>query len=130
MQITKIADGFSVAPQIAFEDVEKLANAGYKTIINNRPDGEDAAQPLSKAIAKAAKQAGLAYHHIPFKPGRFTPDDQAQFKAAMERSSGPVLAFCRTGMRAQTIYKKSIYKKAIHKSATKAPGFFASLFGR
>ncbi|MBL4852957.1 MAG: TIGR01244 family phosphatase [Robiginitomaculum sp.] len=120
MQITKITVGFSVSPQIAFDDIKKLADAGYKTIISNRPDGEDAAQPLSKAIAKTAKRAGMTYHHIPFKPGRFTPDDQAQFKAALEQSAGPVLAFCRTGMRAQSIYK----------SVTKAPGFFARLFGR
>jgi len=120
MQITKITDGFSVSPQILFEDIKKLADMGYKTIINNRPDGEDAAQPLSKALAKAAKQAGLAYHHIPFKPGRFTSDDQARFKDVSTQGTGPVLAFCRTGMRA----------RAIHKSVTKQPGFFARLFGR
>jgi len=124
MQITKITDGLSVSPQIAFDDIKKLADAGYKTIINNRTDGEDTAQPLSKALENAAKKAGVAYHHIPFKPGRFTPNDQAQFKTAIELSPGPVLAFCRTGMRAQ-----SIYKKAIHKSTANTPSFFARLFG-
>ncbi len=120
MQITKITDGFSISPQLAYGHMQKLADAGYKTIINNRPDGEDAAQPLSKALEKSAKKAGLAYHHIPFKPGRFTQDDQRKFQAAIAQSDGPVLAFCRTGMRA----------RAIHKSVTKTPGFFARLFGR
>ncbi len=120
MQITKITDGFSTSTQLAYNHMQKLADAGYETIINNRPDGEDAAQPLSKALKKSAKQAGLKYHHIPFKPGRFTPEDQVKFKKALEQSGGPVLAFCRTGMRAKTIYK----------SVTNRLGFFARLFGR
>jgi len=123
MQITKITDGFAVSPQLAYDHMQKLADAGYKTIINNRPDGEDTAQPLSKALEKSAKKAGLSYHHIPFKPGRFTPDDQQKFKAVLRQAAqdtGPILAFCRTGMRA----------RAIHKSVTKTPGFFARLFGR
>ncbi len=120
MQISKISDQFSVSPQISFNDVKTLADTGYTSIINCRPEGEDAAQPLSKALLKAAKKSGLHYHHIPFKPGRATGDDRARFAAALEQSEGPVLAFCRSGIRA----------KALHKSITKGPGFFARLFGK
>ncbi|MCF6275359.1 MAG: TIGR01244 family sulfur transferase [Robiginitomaculum sp.] len=120
MQITKINDQFSVSPQIDFSEIKTLADAGYACIINCRPEGEEVSQPLSKALLKAAKKVGLHYHHIPFKPGRATAEDRARFAAALDQSDGPILAFCRSGMRA----------RALHKSITKGPGFFARLFGR
>jgi len=120
MQISKISEQFAVSPQIGYNDVKAAADAGYTCIINCRPEGEETSQPLSKALLKAAKKAGLHYHHIPFKPGRATAEDRARFAAALEQSGGPVLAFCRSGMRA----------RALHKSITKGPGFFARLFGR
>ena len=120
MQISKISDQFSVSPQIDYNDVKTLVDAGYTCIINCRPEGEEASQPLSKALLKTAKKAGIHYHHIPFKPGRATADDRARFSAALEQSGGPVLAFCRSGMRA----------RALHKSITKGSGLFARIFGR
>jgi uncharacterized protein (TIGR01244 family) len=120
MQISKINDQFSVSPQISYNDVKTIADDGYTCIINCRPEGEDKSQPLSKALLKAAKKAGLQYHHIPFKPGRATADDRARFAAILEQNDGPTLAFCRTGMRA----------RALHKSIFKGSGFFARLFGR
>ena len=120
MRITKINDQFSVSPQIDYNDVKTLADAGYTTIINCRPEGEEPSQPLSKALQKAAKKANIAYHFIPFKPGRATAEDRANFQAALDASKGPVLAFCRSGMRA----------RSLHKSLNKKPGFFARLFGK
>jgi len=120
MRISKVSDKFSVSPQIGYEHVKTLANQGFEAIINHRPDGEDAGQPLSKALAKAAKQAGIAYHYIPFKPGRATQADREKFKTVLTNTNGPVLGFCRSGMRARSLYK----------SCYKSPGLLARLFGR
>ena len=38
--ITKLSDTFSTSPQITVDDVVAIAALGFKTIINNRPDGE------------------------------------------------------------------------------------------
>ena len=54
-----------VAPQIAAPDFAALAAAGVRTVINNRPDGEDAGQLASAQAARLAAKAGLAYRHIP-----------------------------------------------------------------
>ena len=46
LDLRKVTDGFAVAPQIDENDVQAIADAGYKTIIANRPDGEGGiAQP-------------------------------------------------------------------------------------
>lgn len=120
MHITKINDQFAVSPQIQFADIVRLKESGFCGIINNRPDGESADQPLSKALAKAAKKAGIDYHYIPVRPGRATADDRARFKQIIETTNGPVLAFCRSGARARSLYK----------SAMGGGGFLAKLFGR
>ncbi len=120
MRISKVSDQFSVSPQIDYNDVKTLADAGFTTIINCRPEGEEPSQPLSKALHKAAKKASINYHFIPFKPGRATQEDRANFQAALDESKGPVLAFCRSGMRARGLYK----------ALNKGPGFFAKLFGK
>ena len=60
-----------VSPQITPDDVDAAADAGVTTIINNRPDGEEAGQPTSADIAARAVARGIDYHHIPVSGGTF-----------------------------------------------------------
>ncbi len=94
----RVTDDFSTAPQISVADVAEAARQGFKTIINNRPDGEDPAQPSAAEIEAAAKAAGLAYHHIPVRGGP-TPEQVEATKAVLQEAEEPVLAFCRSGTR-------------------------------
>jgi len=93
-----VADGFSVSPQITAADIASAAALGFKTIINNRPDGE-APDQLSDAAARAAAEAaGLAYVAIPvtMPPPRAAA---AALAEALAATPGPHLAFCRSGTR-------------------------------
>ena len=45
MAVRRIDETISVAPQIAPEEVPGLAQAGFKGIVNNRPEGEEHGQP-------------------------------------------------------------------------------------
>jgi len=65
MQITQISQDFSVSPQITTADVTEIANAGFKSIICNRPDFEEPTQPVFNDIASAAHDAGLKTAHVP-----------------------------------------------------------------
>lgn len=94
----RVTDDISVAPQISVADVGEAARQGFRTIINNRPDGEDPSQPAAAEIEAAAKAAGLAYVHIPVRGGP-TPEQVAQTEAVLAEAEGPVLAFCRSGTR-------------------------------
>jgi uncharacterized protein (TIGR01244 family) len=94
---------FSVAPQISPGDVAAVAAAGFRTIINNRPDGEAPGQPLGAEIAAAAAAAGLAYHTVPIVGGP-NPDQVAQMGALIAEAQAPVLAFCRSGTRSITVW--------------------------
>lgn len=93
-----VTDDLSVAPQISVADVDEAARQGFKTIINNRPDGEEPGQPRSGEIEAAARAAGLAYFHIPVV-GSPTPEQVEATRRVLQEADEPVLAFCRSGTR-------------------------------
>lgn len=104
MELKRINGQVSVAPQISIDDVAALKAAGFATIINNRPDGEAPGQPSSEAMKAAAHAAGLSYHYIPLGRDGVTPELIEAEKAVLEGSTGPVLAYCRSGTRSATLW--------------------------
>lgn len=107
----KLAEDFSVCPQITAEDVAEIAQLGFKTIINNRPDAEGGAeQPSNASIQAAAEKLGLQYFYIPVIPNQIQEAEVAQFAKALEGAAKPALAFCRTGNRAAKLYSLAIAK--------------------
>lgn len=105
MELEYVTPQVAVRGQIEPEEIAGLAKAGFKTIINNRPDHEQPGQPLSDDLGATARQHGLAYWHIPVVPGQATEADAAAFARAIDAASGPVVAFCRTGGRARSLWQ-------------------------
>lgn len=100
MQINRVTDAMSVAPQIQPGLITALAKAGYKCVICNRPDDEDPGQPSAESIRTAAEAAGIAFHHIPMVGANVTPGMLDAFAAALDAAAeGPTLAYCRSGTR-------------------------------
>lgn len=99
LDLRRIDDRISVAPQIAPADVAAIKAAGFTTVINNRPDGEEPGQPTGDAIAGACADGGLAYHAIPVTHAGFTHDQVTQTIELLGAADGPVLAYCRSGTR-------------------------------
>ncbi|MDY1009144.1 MULTISPECIES: TIGR01244 family sulfur transferase [unclassified Sphingomonas] len=102
--IRHINESISVAPQIAVEHVADIAAAGFKTIVNNRPDDEDAGQPSGDAIRAAAKAAGLNYVAIPVTHAGFSHPQIDAMTQALTEAKGPVLAYCRSGTRSCNLW--------------------------
>ncbi|MBX7147073.1 MAG: TIGR01244 family phosphatase [Alphaproteobacteria bacterium] len=102
--IKQITPEFSVTGQVGLADLSTLAGLGFKTVINNRPDGEEPGQPTNAEIAAEAKKHNLAYLHIPVVSGRMTQDNVEDFKQYLPKSTGPVVAFCRSGTRCATLW--------------------------
>lgn len=107
LETKRINDQVSVAGQITAADVPALKEAGFTTIINNRPDAESPEQPSGGEIAAAAQAAGLAYHHIPLGREGVSPDMVTKTRAVLEGSDGAVLAYCRSGTRSTTLWALS-----------------------
>ena len=100
----KINDKISIAGQLALEDFPGVAAAGFKAVVNNRPDGEEPTQPTSAEEAAAAAAAGLAYAHIPVTGASITEGDVRALQAFLAKVDGPTLVHCRSGTRSLTLY--------------------------
>jgi len=62
----RVTERFSVAPQLAPEDMAAAAQQGFVRVVCNRPDGEGPGQPMGAEMKAAAQAAGLEFVHIPF----------------------------------------------------------------
>lgn len=102
--IKRLTDTLSVAPQISEADLATLAAQGFRSVINNRPDGEADDQPASAVLAAAAARAGLAYREIPVVSGDLQDAQITAFGTALTELPAPILAFCRTGTRSTTLW--------------------------
>lgn len=94
----------TVAPQIEPSDIEQIAGLGFKSVINNRPDGEESGQPLNQAIEQHAELLGLAYVHLPVVGGQISEAQIHQFGELLQTLPQPILAFCRTGTRSSMLW--------------------------
>jgi sulfide:quinone oxidoreductase len=59
MDARTITSGLSVSPQITADDLQAIADQGFRAIICNRPDGEGMDQPNFEEIETAAQALGL-----------------------------------------------------------------------
>ena len=107
MQLKTITPLLSVSEQIQPEDVAALSDAGFKSVICNRPDGEGADQPGFAEIESAAKLSGLAAAYLPVISGKVSDEDAQEFGNLLDILPKPVFAYCRTGTRSATLWALS-----------------------
>lgn len=104
-RIVFITPSFAVTAQLQPEDFAEASARGFKTIINNRPDGEEDGQISSAAAHGHARLAGLAYHHNPSgKLDLFSDRVVDAAEAVLGSAGGPVLAYCKSGMRCAIVW--------------------------
>ena len=100
-----IAPDVSVAPQLEPAAMALAAQAGFRSVVNNRPDFEGGpTQPTSAAMEAAARAAGLEYVHLPVAGGYQSPEEIAHFAELLQTLPRPILAFCRSGARSTRLY--------------------------
>lgn len=88
------------APQLGPEHMAAAAAAGFRSVINNRPDGEGGpAQPSSAAVQAAAQAAGLQYAYLPVLGSMQTPEQARAMAELLATLPKPILAYCRSGAR-------------------------------
>lgn len=107
MDIKALTSHLSISPQILVSEMQAVADAGFKAIICNRPDGEGPDQPGFQEIENAAKQFGIEAKYLPAESGKVTDADGKSFGLLLQVLPGPVLAYCRTGMRSTTMWALS-----------------------
>lgn len=99
LKIVPLTASLSVAPQITAEDIPAIAAMGYRTLVNNRPDGEAPGQLADDEAHRLAEANGLAYEYFPITAATLTGDQVEAFSQLLPKLETPVLAYCRSGSR-------------------------------
>ncbi|MCQ0969977.1 TIGR01244 family sulfur transferase [Paracoccus sp. TK19116] len=103
MDLRQLTPALAVSPQLSLSDIPELSKAGFRVLINNRPDDEIGPDIDHEAMGQAAKAHGMRYHYLPFTPGQITPRLIADFSEAMA-GRGPHIAYCRSGHRCTVLW--------------------------
>lgn len=100
VRVIQLTPGFAVAGQLAEADFAELAALGFRSILANRPDGEDPAQVSASRSRELAEMAGMAFQFLPLHMvDVLEPGTADATRAALNAMPGPILAFCRSGTR-------------------------------
>jgi uncharacterized protein (TIGR01244 family) len=103
---------FGTLGQIEPSHLVEIAKQGYKSVINNRPDGEGGPdQPKNAEIQAEAEKLGLNYAYLPVVSGAITPEQVIEMARLLKTLPGPVLAFCRSGARSTNLYQLALQVK-------------------
>jgi uncharacterized protein (TIGR01244 family) len=105
LPVRPVAADVCVAPQLQPEAMAEAAGAGFRSVINNRPDFEEGPhQPTNASIEAAAKAAGLQYRYLPVNSAYQSPEEIAAFAQLLKELPRPILAFCRSGARSTRLF--------------------------
>jgi uncharacterized protein (TIGR01244 family) len=107
MDIRQIDDDYSVTGQISVDDLKAIKDAGFKSVVCHRPDGETPDQPAFADIRQAGEAIGLEIRQIPVGPTGVTPDKVEAMVDALDEMPRPMLGFCRSGARSTKIYEQT-----------------------
>ncbi len=108
LSFTELNSDLVASPQLYPEDLAAIAAAGYRSVINNRPDfegGKD--QPSAKQMAEAAAQHGLAFFSLPVIMSDITDTDVDAFARVIASLPKPIVAYCAVGGRVKKLYELS-----------------------
>lgn len=93
-----------VGPAPTRDTLQLLAEAGFRSIINNQPDGDENLLMTTEEVAAEAAAAGLSYVHIPVEGRNPLEKDVRSFDNALTTLPIPIFAFCRTGGRSASLW--------------------------
>ena len=106
LEVRPVAPDVCVAPQLTPAAMAEAAAAGFKSVVNNRPDFEFGSdQPTNASIEAAALAAGLQYRFLPVNGAYQSPQEIAAFAQLLQELPRPLLLFCRSGARSARLYQ-------------------------
>jgi uncharacterized protein (TIGR01244 family) len=108
LPLRAVAPDVCVAPQLAPAAMTEAARAGFRSVVNNRPDYEHGPeQPTNAAIEAAARAAGLEYRFLPVAGQHQSPEEVAAMAQLLKELPRPLLLFCRSGSRSANLFMQA-----------------------
>jgi uncharacterized protein (TIGR01244 family) len=112
VKIVQLEPNVSVAPQLAEADFAEIAARGFRSVVNNRPDGESPGQLPGNQAEIAARRLGLKFRHQPVAMSNVTDQTAvAGFAQSMDDLPGPVLFYCGSGTRCTILWAQAAVRR-------------------
>ncbi|RCL01528.1 MAG: hypothetical protein JSC085_000415 [Candidatus Tokpelaia sp. JSC085] len=105
MNIHENDDGVYISSQISTDDLQAIADVGIRTVICNRPDREDEGQPDFLLIQQAAAEYNISLYYVPVTGSGVAENSLQAMITILTQAERPLLAYCRSGNRSDTIYR-------------------------
>jgi uncharacterized protein (TIGR01244 family) len=95
----------ATSAQLQYMDVVAVGFAGFRSLINNRPDFEGGPdQPNSIELEAMAHKVGMEYAFLPVSGAYQSPEEAAALAKLLDTLPKPILLFCRSGARSKQLY--------------------------
>ena len=115
IQVNWLNDELATSGQIAPEDIIKLKEFGFRSIICNRPDFEDGpSQPTQEAISNVADKLGIKFSFLPVESNFQTEIEATHMSELVNNMPKPILAYCRSGGRCMSLISLSCQLKLLN----------------
>ena len=107
-RIAQLEPDLFVAWQLVESDFAELAARGFRSVVNNRPDGESPDQLPSAQAEAAARRHGLHFRSHPVDGLTVTDEDVVDaFARSMSELPRPILYYCRSGTRCAMVWAQA-----------------------
>lgn len=94
-----LSDVLAVGEFPTTEQIAILAKAGFRSVLNNQPDGEVVRFRTDAAIAAEAARNGMSHAYAPLSSRTPPPAEMACYADAVSKLPSPIYAFCYSGAR-------------------------------
>lgn len=112
LQLKRLSPDFAISGQIDTHVVTMVHSLGFRSVMCNRPDGEEPDQELFEDVQMMARYAGLEARYVPVKSLPPTEKELAAFIQAYEELSKPIFAYGHTGVRCEALYNAMLAQTA------------------
>ena len=96
----RINDRVTVGAQVSEDEVKRLPQEGFRTVVNLREPGEEEQLVSPDDERKFVEAAGMKYLHIPVSGKDMKGDQVDRFRQELKALPGPVFVHCHKGKRA------------------------------
>ncbi|MCG6504282.1 TIGR01244 family sulfur transferase [Kingella sp. SNUBH-2017] len=105
MALEKLADYLYVSKQLNERLAKQAAQYEIKTVICNRPDGEEPGQPDFETVRGWLQAAGIEnVVYLPVTMDSINDQLLEEFRETVAKSPAPILAYCRSGTRSTLMW--------------------------
>ena len=105
VKIIQLEPDIAVAPQLVEADFADIAARSFRTVVNNRPDGEAPDQLPNTQAAAAAHRHGLEFRYHPVRYLNVIDDEVVDtFARLMEDLPEPIVFYCGTRARCTILW--------------------------